>query len=362
MISFIVGRNFGHLNRCVATISKFREINDEPIKIYAFPHSFDWLQKNLPYAELKQIKWDTLQKDQERIFHSKLIVHDWRKDVTKLKENRNQDCIITGIYHSDLIVSNQDSPYIKNFKAITREVANQSTDIFFHMNLKEPNEIPDLSTYYVPIPLICRDITLEPKEVKKILDIPEEEPFILVHMGGGVGPKRYKYIEEWFMKINHMKTSYRLVIANQFENVPFPFHSNIIQAPLFYNGINLVNAADLVISKPGMGILMDCISTRTPLLALPADTDEREVKNVMLKELIGSDICLAYENFSSIDLTNRIEEMMKYSQNMIQSFQNVPTNGAEIAANAFSLLSGKYCQDLPELYREILELTPFKVY
>ena len=116
------------------------------------------------------------------------------------------------------------------------------------------------------------------EQVKQQLGIPADQPFILVQMGGGVGKYRYLFMDEWYEKINQLQTSYRIVVANQLAGVDFIFNDHIIQAPLFENGCNLINAADLVISKPGMGILMDCITTGTPLLALPADTKETRSK------------------------------------------------------------------------------------
>lgn len=47
MISYIVGRNLGHLSRCVATVSKFKKISKKGIKIYTYPHSHAWLRSNL---------------------------------------------------------------------------------------------------------------------------------------------------------------------------------------------------------------------------------------------------------------------------------------------------------------------------
>jgi UDP-N-acetylglucosamine:LPS N-acetylglucosamine transferase len=218
-----------------------------------------------------------------------------------------------------------------------------------------------LSTLYVPIPIIARDITLTPEQVKQMLGIPIDEPFILVQMGGGVGKYRYLYMDEWYEKINKLKTPYRIVVANQLRGVDFTFNSHIVQASLFDNGRNLVNAADLVISKPGMGILMDCISTGTPFLALPADTKEREVKNMMLHELVGDDICLASNSMTPKDLDRRIEDLLAQKEHFKTVFGKIPQNGADVIAKSMKLLSGRTLKELPEIYDEILKITPFDV-
>ncbi|MEM1506122.1 glycosyltransferase [Domibacillus sp. 8LH] len=282
-----------------------------------------------------------------------------------MKETKNhrkgQGPIIGGIYHSDMSVSDEDTDQTKKFKEQIRAVSQRSTDIFFHINLTQPKEIPELTTLYVPIPIIARDITMHPEQVKSRLGIPTDEPFILVQMGGGVGKFRYHYMDEWYEKINQLKATYRIVVAGQLEGADFPFNPKIVQAPLFENGRELVNAADLVISKPGMGILMDCISTGTPLLALPADTKEREVKNMMLKELAGDDSCVAEHDMPLPELEARIKQMISQKQYYEAAFSKVPHHGADIVAQSMKMLSGKSLVDLPDIYEQILKLTPFQV-
>ena len=97
------------------------------------------------------------------------------------------------------------------------------------------------------------------------------------------GALRYQYINKWYKTIDHLKIDYKIVIAGQlFSGQRYKFENpEIVLAPLFSNGRDLINAADLVISKPGMGVLTDCIASNKPLLALPSDTKERMVKNNM---------------------------------------------------------------------------------
>lgn len=362
LIRFIVGRNLGHLNPCVATVSKFMTLSKEPVKIYAFTHTHRWLRSNLPKAKIRTFRKQKWKETGKTMLNANLIIHDWREEVQKLKGMRNGNGpIIAGIYHSDMSVTSEDTEMTRKFKQQIRDISQKATDIFFHINLTQPKEIPQLSTLYVPIPLIAREITMEPGDVKKRLGLHPDEPFILVQMGGGVGRYRYKFMEEWYEKVSKLKLPYRIVIANQFKGIDFSFEDHIIQAPLFDNGRDLVNAAAAVISKPGMGILMDSISTGTPLLALPADTKEREVKNMMLRDLVGSDICLASSRFSPKDLARRIHEVLKYSKQIRKAYGKVPQTGTEIVAESMKMLSGRPLSELPELYEQILGLTPFRV-
>lgn len=361
MIHYIVGRNLGHLNPCVANLSRFSKLSDEPVRLFSFSNTHEWLRSNFPQGNIQH--YLNPQKRAATLLNANLVMHDWRDEVLKLKKERTgKGPIIGGIYHSDMSVSSEDTDWTRKFKRQIRNISQKSTDIFFHINLTQPTEIPQLSTLYVPIPIIARDITLTPEQVKQILGIPIDEPFILVQMGGGVGKYRYLYMDEWYEKINKLKTPYRIVVANQLRGVDFTFNSHIVQAPLFDNGRNLINAADLVISKPGMGILMDCISTGTPLLALPADTKEREVKNMMLHELVGDDICLAGNSMTPKDLDIRIEEVLAQKEHFKTVFGKIPQNGADLIAESMKLLSGRTLEELPEVYQEILKITPFEVH
>jgi UDP-N-acetylglucosamine transferase subunit ALG13 len=359
-IHYIVGRNLGHLNRCVANLIRFRKMSRDTVKIYTFSHSHPWLRANLPKGKIRKLP--SLRKKAQTLLQANLIMHDWRDEVRCLKSARiGNGPIIGGIYHSDLSTSSAETGWTKKFKEQIKEVAQSSTDIFFHINLNQPKDIPSLSTLYVPIPLIAREITMQPKEVKKCLEIPANEPFILINMGGGVGRYRYRYINEWYEKINRMKTPYRIVVASQLGKMDFSFRNGIVQAPLFNNGRNLVHAADLVISKPGMGILMDCITTGTPLLALPADTKEREVKNMMLRDITGDDLCLATNRQSHEDVARVVEEILKRTRHYRSVFEKVPQNGGDVIAQSMRLLSGVGLKDLPDVYGEISKITPFSV-
>ncbi|RYL89858.1 hypothetical protein EWI07_12100 [Sporolactobacillus sp. THM7-4] len=360
LIHYIAGRNLGHLNKCVANLKKFRGLSSEPVKIFSFSNTHAWLRSNFPQGDIQQYinpeKWaDTL-------LNTSLIIHDWRDEVRILKKKRTgPGPVIGGIYHSDLSISGQDTDWTRKFKKQIRTISQKSTDIFFHINLTQPKEIPQLSTLYVPVPIIVRDLTLTPEQVKTRLGIPVDEPFILVQMGGGVGKYRYLHMNEWYEKINQLQTSCRIVVAKQLIDADYPFKKHIVQAPLFENGRNLINAADLVISKPGMGILMDCISTGTPLLALPADTKEREVKNMMLRDLMGDNLCLADNSLSSEDLGRRIEEILDQKEQIKEVFGKIPQNGSDVIANSMKWLSGRTLDELPDVYEDILKLTPFQV-
>ncbi|RXT13956.1 hypothetical protein [Ammoniphilus sp. CFH 90114] len=360
MIHYIVGRNLGHLSRCVANVKKFNQISDQKVKVFAFKHSHSWLRSNLPKAKIRSFSKEKLKDKTKNFLKAKLIMHDWRKEVEWLKKERGKKGpVIGGIYHSEMFTTREDSDWTTKFKHEIHDVSEKTTDIFFHMNLLPPYRTPKLSTFYVPIPIISRKVSMSPQKVRKVLGLKSSEPFILIHMGGGVGPFRYKYMDEWYDRLMKVRTPYRMVVANQFGGVRRKFPKSVIQAPLFPNGPDLINAAELVISKPGMGIMIDCITTGTPLLSLPADSKEREVKNMMLQDLTNNPLCIASKKTSVHHLSRQIRSLLDQSQLIKQSFQQVPCNGAEVVAKCMKKLSRISLEDLPDAYPEILRLSPF---
>lgn len=362
MIHYIVGRNLGHLSRCVANVGKFKELSRQTVKVFAFKHSHSWLRSNLPKARIRNFSKEKIREHPGNLLNAGLIMHDWRKEVAELKDERGKKGpIIGGIYHSDLFTTQGDTDWTTKFKNEIHDVSEKTTDVFFHMNLLPPSRVPKLTTLYVPIPIIARPPDQSPSKVRKILGLRPSERFILVHMGGGVGPFRYKYMDEWYDLLMKIKTPYRLVIASQFGGVRRKFPKSVIQAPMFSNGPSLINAAELVISKPGMGIMIDCISTGTPLLALPADSKEREVKNMMLQDLTGSPLCIAKSKLSPHDLSRQIRSLLDQSASIREIFKMIPCNGAEVMAKCMKKLSHHSVKDLKDVYPELLQLTPFNM-
>lgn len=365
MISYIVGRNFGHLSPCMAVVQAFHKKNREKVNIFAYKTTHRWIASNLKSGrvKVKPFSREYIKKKKKRVLErSDIIFHDWREEVYYVKKCRNNKApIIAGMFHSDLQIRKEDNKQTKKFKRQVIEMANKTTDIFFHMNIQQPHKKPNLKTKYVPIPIVARKPDMEVFKVKKKLGIPENEPFILVQMGGGTGPNKYQYMDEWYKTLNKLKTDYHIVVANQIKGVKYPFASHIRLAPIFSNGADLVNAAEMVITKPGRGIIYDCISTKKPLLLLPADTKEREVQNMMVKKLLKSKICEADKKMSNNDLKKRIQKILENKDLYEKRFSTIPTNGAEIVAKSLSLLSGSTLKHLDDNHKKILKYTPFKV-
>jgi hypothetical protein len=97
----------------------------------------------------------------------------------------------------------------------------------------------------VDIPLIARRSTRARAETRRLLNIPDDRPFVLASFGGyGLGVPF-----EQIARDEHLT-----IFASRMAPPP----------PLEYE--DLVAAADVVISKPGYGIVSECVANGTPLL------------------------------------------------------------------------------------------------
>jgi L-arabinokinase len=96
----------------------------------------------------------------------------------------------------------------------------------------------------VDIPMIARRSTRGRDETRQVMRIPGDRPFVLA-VFGGYG------LDIAFDEIARLEG---LTVLSPAAGVP----------PLSYQ--DLVAAADLVITKPGYGIISECVANRTPLL------------------------------------------------------------------------------------------------
>jgi hypothetical protein len=354
MISFVVGRGMGHLGRCICIMDRFGR-NEENLRVHAFSDTHHYLTENLPEnCKIKKYEPGHLQGRKR----SNVIIHDWRPEIVDYRKNgmlRNGTKLIS-LYHSDFEVNSADSEKMKKFKKHIQNVAN-GTDVFLHMNLLPPKRLrKKLNCIYIPIPLITRVTSKSPEQVKRKLGLRESKSFILVHMGSGLGQHRYKGIEKWYKVIDALADQYQFVVAGQLEAEEYKFNKRVIQAPLFANGKDLVQAADLVITKPGMGILGDCISTQTPILMLPADNSERKQKIQMLEQILGSSVGTLKR---VRDIQSKIETALEQKKHFVACFEKIPTNGAEVAYQIIQKVHEMARKDLKKRSNELKELSPY---
>ncbi|WHH58364.1 hypothetical protein [Petroclostridium sp. X23] len=377
MITSLIKSGFGHSVRFIAMVENLRKYSDEKISYLAPECMQKFIESNVanynckPYdlyyylalMEEKAVKpKKNMKKGDQKLIQqlqkSSVLIDDFflYARLRKLFSNKTITC---GLYHGDISISKNDSKEVVFFKNGVCKRANQH-DVFFHINLEQPKNKPDIKCMYIPIPIITRQVSMSKQSVNRLLGLSPDEKFILVHAGAAVSTNVYKKLYPFYDAINRLKSEHRIVIAGSIDNHEFPFHSGIIKAPIFYNGIDLVNASELVISKPGMGILQDCIAAKKKLLFVPADSPERDVKIDLLNKLLSNNLPII-NKISASNLGACISECFSMEDIYVQSFAKVPTNGADVLAKDINILKDTKKSDLAEAVSLIRKERPFIV-
>lgn len=114
------------------------------------------------------------------------------------------------------------------------------------------------------MPWVARRSTRDPADTRRTLGIDDARPLALLSFGGyGVA--------EWDLS-RHAGAPYRLVVSGGASNDPEQLPADAIaiaRDDLQARGLryeDLVAACDLVVSKPGYGIVSECVANRTALL------------------------------------------------------------------------------------------------
>lgn len=369
MITNLIKSGFGHSVRFIAMVENLRKYTDEQISYLAPDCMQEFINSNVSkynctaynlYYYLSLVDQKARKISDKRISHkfktTSVMIDDFFL-YTKLRKLFSNRTIRCGLYHGDINISNNDSAETISFKKNVLKKANQH-DIFFHINFEQPQKKPKMKCIYVPIPIVSRQVSISKQTVNKLLGLRPDDKFILIHAGAAVSTNVYMDLYNFYKAINNLKTDYKIVIARSIENHQFPFHSGIIRAPLFTNGIDLVNASELVVSKPGMGILQDCTVTKKPLLFVPADSVERKIKIELLDKLLSSNLP-TLKKIDASSLKTCIKECLSIRDIYTQAYEKVPTNGADILARSINFLSHSTKDTLEDFIPVIKKMSPF---
>jgi hypothetical protein len=107
------------------------------------------------------------------------------------------------------------------------------------------------------IPLVARRSTKERTEIRRALALPEDKKSVLI------GFSQVELSREAIRKIEKLSSRYVFLIRSPLEWTSPIFKKIEGTAASF---IDLVASVDLVITKPGYGILADCLSHGTPMI------------------------------------------------------------------------------------------------
>lgn len=375
MLTATLNAGFGHAVRFIAIVESLRKYSNIPVSCLVGRNMKNFISSNLSgyhcdIHNLYQLQ-SYIQKSSKKNYHhakrippkyvselqnTKMMLNDFLTNVDMFYPLFNANTINCCVYHGDITASTADSAKLASFKNLVNHTASKH-DIFFHINLTQPTCSPKMGCTYIPTPVVKRELTMNKTEVNRILGLEPDEKFILIHAGSAVMENVYSYLYKFYETINHLKTPYKIVVASGIENNRFSFKSSITHAPLFKNGIDLVNASELVLSKPGMGILQDCIATKTPLLFLPGDFPERDLKIQLLDQLLGGNLPIV-SKISCPALEESINQCLCLKEIYDKSYSRIPTNGADFIAKCLLLLKNAKKTDITDLASEIQRFNP----
>ncbi|MDK2932687.1 MAG: hypothetical protein PWP27_497 [Clostridiales bacterium] len=350
MITNIINAGFGHSVRFIAMLESLRTFSHAPItcltpgsmikfikanttQYNCDVHNFYYLQ-SLVSKRKKSTKSLIKASDKkllQKLNTTTIMINDFFVNAQKIQRLFSNNTITCCLYHGNIEIKKNDDLKTAAFKKMVRDTASKH-DIFFHINIQQPQYKPNLKCIYIPIPIVSRRISMHKQTVNSILGLQPEEKFILVHAGSAVMENVYKDLHNFYTAVNTLKTSFKIVVAS--------------------------SLGELVISKPGMGILQDCIVTNKPLLFLPGDFAERNLKIQLLDQLLQGNLPMI-KNISASNLEESINQCLSIKNLYQAAYEQVPVNGADILARAANILKDIKKDKIQDFIPMIKEMSPF---
>lgn len=174
------------------------------------------------------------------------------------------------------------------------------------------------------IPLIARRAYVSADEVRKRLTLKDKRPLVILSFGG------FSLGKEYFQKL--LKIENCLWLASERVGFDLPGLRNVSREELLQLGLgypDLVGAAEAVITKPGYGIISECIANRTKLLYTSrGEFREYPVLVEGIKRYLPSEF-VSQEKL----LRGEIREELFRLLEAPNEFSPPPINGAEAAAD-----------------------------
>lgn len=184
----------------------------------------------------------------------------------------------------------------------------------------------------VDLPLIARHARHTGTETRAALGLPPDRPLVLSSFGGygvrGLDMARLDCL-----------TDYAVVLTGPDDPDPLPSGVHFVREPRLYDaGLryeDLVGAVDIVVSKPGFGIIAECVANDTALLYTSRghfreyDVMVAEMPRMLRCGYIGQDDLFA----------GRWRDALDRVLGLPTPATPVPTNGAEVAAELIESLA-----------------------
>lgn len=173
------------------------------------------------------------------------------------------------------------------------------------------------------IPLVARHAEKDPQEVRTAIGLADEgRPVILIALRGeDLASVRWT-------QVGNTCGAYRFV---SFQDIPL---GGVLRLPPdLMRFQELVRAADVVVSKPGYGIVSECIANRTPLLY--TERFEFREYRILAKALeeYGWSLCIPHDEFTA---GNWLPYLERIRERLSRPPRPYRTDGATVAASVIS--------------------------
>ena len=183
----------------------------------------------------------------------------------------------------------------------------------------------------VDIPLVARRATRRPEETKRSLGLPTNRPMALASFGGfgvrGIDLGALDCLREW-----------AVVLTGQSRPAAMPAGVYFLEdAAVYDRGVryeDLVHACDVVLTKPGYGIVSECIANDTAIVYTPRGAF---AEYPVLVAHIERWLRHAFIEQSDL-LAGRWKRALEEAASCAPPSERPPTNGAEVIADMISPL------------------------
>jgi L-arabinokinase len=177
------------------------------------------------------------------------------------------------------------------------------------------------------LPLIARRSGRSKSSIRGRLGLPRNRRVVLLSFGG------FWLGKEYYHKLSRLKNIAWIAserVGGRLSGIKNFSREKVKRAGLSYP--DLVRASDVVITKPGYGILSECIANRTRMIYTSrGDFREYDVLVEGAKKYLPS-LFITQEKLKSGDLEETLEEVLA----MEDDYPSLPLDGAEAAARIIS--------------------------
>jgi L-arabinokinase len=187
------------------------------------------------------------------------------------------------------------------------------------------------------IPLIARRSAAERRETRRALGLPLDAPLILFSFGGHTsgGPDAARLAQLGDYAFVATVTTLDATDAGQTRAVRQA--KNLFLLPQLANGyVDLLAACDVVVTKPGYGIVADLIANRVPALYVSRGGFREEPVLVKALEEEARAVSLDRSALDALDLRPALERLHALDR----AWTERPLDGAEVAARRILELAG----------------------